>query len=40
MSQAIKILRGSSIIPATSATLTLTEGVDFTLESGIASTHC
>jgi hypothetical protein len=32
------VLRGSSIIPASTASLTLTEGTDFTLESGIAST--
>ncbi len=34
---AFKILRGSSIIAASADTLTLTKGVDFTLESGIAS---
>jgi len=33
-----KIIRGSSIMAAGNATLTLTEGTDFDLESGIAST--
>lgn len=32
-----KVLRGSAIIASGSATLTLTEGTDFTLETGIAS---
>ncbi|MEM9085309.1 MAG: hypothetical protein AAGB23_05250 [Pseudomonadota bacterium] len=31
-----KVLRGSAVIPSGQATLTLTDGVDYTLESGIA----
>lgn len=37
MSQAIKVLRGSSIISSGQSTLTLTEGVDFTLDVGVSS---
>lgn len=37
MAADFKVIRGSSVIAASSATLTLTDTVDYTLESGIAS---